>query len=385
MRRPCRLQRAQAIVEAGRPVVDARKLGFPAVGPQRTLPGMDFQASVDRADQELVRLGEHGLDTRTWFRAANALLSRVVGFDGSCWQTNDPATALITGHLTLNLPSRFPLLAANEYLADDVNKFADLAAAPHKVGLLSQATRGQPQRSQRWQEMLRPGGFDAELRVAFVDRDGQCWGSLILVRDRGRPDFDPQTTAALERLAGTLAAGLRHTMVAQQATVEPPAHGPGLVVLDRHGQVESLTQAARHWLDRLGQDPPVLAAVAASAHASGPARARVRTPAGQWLVLHGARLDGDPQGRVSVIIEPPRPDELAPLLVAAYGLSDREQAVAALVFQGRSTRQIARALQISPYTVQEHLTAIFDKVGVRSRGELVGQIFFRHCLPQIPD
>jgi DNA-binding CsgD family transcriptional regulator len=47
--------------------------------------------------------------------------------------------------------------------------------------------------------------------------------------------------------------------------------------------------------------------------------------------------------------------------------------VTALVFQGRSTRQIARALSISPYTVQEHLTSIFDKVGVRSRGELVGQ------------
>jgi DNA-binding CsgD family transcriptional regulator len=79
---------------------------------------------------------------------------------------------------------------------------------------------------------------------------------------------------------------------------------------------------------------------------------------------------------MSVIIEPPRPDELAPLLIAAYGLSDREQAVTALVFQGRSTRQIARALSVSPYTVQEHLTAVFDKVGVRSRGELVGQVFF---------
>jgi DNA-binding CsgD family transcriptional regulator len=59
--------------------------------------------------------------------------------------------------------------------------------------------------------------------------------------------------------------------------------------------------------------------------------------------------------------------------------------VAALVVQGRSTRQIARALSISPYTVQEHLTAVFDKVGVRSRGELVGQVFFRHCLPAIRD
>jgi DNA-binding CsgD family transcriptional regulator len=345
---------------------------------------MDLQTSVDLVERELVRLGEHGLDTHSWCRAADALLDRVVGFDGSCWHTIDPATVLITSHLTLNLPSRFPLLAANEYLADDVNKFADLAAAPHKVGLLSQATDGQPQRSQRWREMLRPGGFDAELRVSFVDGE-QCWGSLILVRDRGRPDFDPETMVAVQRLAATLAAGLRCTVVARQATTVQPTQGPGLVVLDRHGQVESLTPAARHWLDHLGEDPPALSAVAASARNSGPARARVRTRNGQWLILHGARLDGDPQRRVSVILEPPRPADLAPLLVAAYGLSDREQAVAALVFQGRSTRQIARALSISPYTVQEHLTAVFDKVGVRSRGELVGQVFFRHCLPAIPD
>jgi DNA-binding CsgD family transcriptional regulator len=345
---------------------------------------MDFQASVDRVERELVGLGEHELDTQTWCRAADALLGRLVGFDGSCWHTIDPATVLITSHLTLNLPSRFPLLAANEYLAEDVNKFADLAARPSPVGLLSQATDGQPERSLRWQEMLRPGGFDAELRISFVD-DAGCWGSLILVRDRGRPDFDPQTMAAVERLAGTLVTGLRRTVIARQASPEPPAQGPGLVVLDGHGQIESLTPAARHWLDHLGDDPPVLAAVAASARASGPARARARTPTGQWLILHGARLDGDPQGRTSVIIEPPRPDELAPLLVAAYGLSDREQAVTALVFQGRSTRQIARALQVSPYTVQEHLTAVFDKVGVRSRGELVGQVFFRHCLPAISD
>jgi DNA-binding CsgD family transcriptional regulator len=130
-------------------------------------------------------------------------------------------------------------------------------------------------------------------------------------------------------------------VVAQQTTSERPGQGPGLVVLDRHGQVESLTSAARHWLDELGEDPPVLSAVAASAQASGPARARVCTPTGQWLVLHGAG--------------------------------------------STATRQIARALQISPYTVQEHLTSIFDKVGVRSRGELVGQVFFRHCLPAIPE
>ena len=74
---------------------------------------MDLQTSVDRVERELVRLGEHGLDTQTWCRAADSLLGQVVPLDGSCWHTIDPATVLTTSHLTLNLPSGFPLLAAN--------------------------------------------------------------------------------------------------------------------------------------------------------------------------------------------------------------------------------------------------------------------------------
>jgi DNA-binding CsgD family transcriptional regulator len=59
-----------------------------------------------------------------------------------------------------------------------------------------------------------------------------------------------------------------------------------------------------------------------------------------------------------VIIEPAHPQEAAPLIIAAYGLSDRERAVTQLVLQGDATAEIARRLHISPLTVQDHLKQI---------------------------
>jgi DNA-binding CsgD family transcriptional regulator len=41
------------------------------------------------------------------------------------------------------------------------------------------------------------------------------------------------------------------------------------------------------------------------------------------------------------------------------------------LLKGYSTRQIVERLCLSPHTVQEHVRAAFDKVGVGSRRELV--------------
>jgi DNA-binding CsgD family transcriptional regulator len=63
--------------------------------------------------------------------------------------------------------------------------------------------------------------------------------------------------------------------------------------------------------------------------------------------------------------------QMASLYLDAHGLTPAQSRVAALVRQGRSTRQIVNELQISAYTVQEHLGAVFDKFGIGSRRELV--------------
>jgi DNA-binding CsgD family transcriptional regulator len=62
--------------------------------------------------------------------------------------------------------------------------------------------------------------------------------------------------------------------------------------------------------------------------------------------------------------------------------TEREVEVVGLVARGHSNAEIARALWLSPFTVADHIKNVFEKTGVRSRGELTGPLFFDHYLPR---
>ncbi len=51
-------------------------------------------------------------------------------------------------------------------------------------------------------------------------------------------------------------------------------------------------------------------------------------------------------------------------------LSPREQQIAAAAAAGQSNKEIARLLDISPWTVSSHLRQIFAKLGISRRLEL---------------
>jgi DNA-binding CsgD family transcriptional regulator len=55
-------------------------------------------------------------------------------------------------------------------------------------------------------------------------------------------------------------------------------------------------------------------------------------------------------------------------------LTPTEERVAALVAAGRTYREVADALFISPKTVQWNLSNIYRKLGIRSRGELPARL-----------
>ena len=76
-----------------------------------------------------------------------------------------------------------------------------------------------------------------------------------------------------------------------------------------------------------------------------------------------------------------RAADVAALLSDAYRLTAREAEVVALTVRGFSNAEIARTLWLSPWTVGDHLKNVFEKTGVRSRGELTSRLFPDHCLP----
>lgn len=110
-------------------------------------------------------------------------------------------------------------------------------------------------------------------------------------------------------------------------------------------------------------------------------RSRVPTRSGRWLLLHASRLRGTPA--VAVIIEEALSLEMASVIAAAYGLTQRERQVAERVLHGRSTKEIAAALHLSTHTVNDHLKVIFEKVGASSRGELSARVFVDHYSPRV--
>jgi len=113
---------------------------------------------------------------------------------------------------------------------------------------------------------------------------------------------------------------------------------------------------------------------------------RVLSRAGTWVILHGACLASTGGARrVAIIVEPAHPARIYPLLMSAYGLTERERDVTRLILQGSSTTQIAQELVVSAHTVQQHLKSIFDKTGVRSRRDLVAKVFYAHYEPRFRD
>jgi DNA-binding CsgD family transcriptional regulator len=356
----------------------------------------------ERAKERIAGLATRGLDAVTFWREATELVGRAVPHDFfPCWWTLDPASLLMTSHFNPGFPEVPPQWLEIEYLEDDFNKLADVVRADRPVATLLEATGGDPSRSRWYRVAIEPFGAEQELRAGLRTLDGVPWAAVSLYREPGRPEFDADEVAFLLELAPYLAEGTRRGLLIGEASDPEAPDAPGLLVLGVDLSVESMTSGVERWLAALPDGdweakqrlPSAVLAVARRAlrTAGGVdspgeiALARVLSQTGRWIVLHGAALVSDRSRRAAVIIEPAHPARIAPLLMAAYGFSEREQEVTRLVLQGASTTEIAERLFVSAHTVQDHLKSVFEKTDVRSRRELVGKVFFAYYEPRLRD
>jgi DNA-binding CsgD family transcriptional regulator len=356
-------------------------------------------ASTSTQERKLDQLAgacDRAPDELSLFEEVSRRLNEVVPFDGACWFATDPATVLASSAVRVENVEKGHCESfwERECTVEDTILFRDLARSPTAIGTLYDATGDQPTRSARYREFLAPQGYGDELRAAF--RLGEnTWGVMDIYRDRKRDAFSAREVDQVRRVAPAVASALRG--LAARTAVSAGADGPGTALFDDRGRALSLDAQARalfeeiggtQWAERPLPMTPVYAVVARAAAVRegrdrGPASARYRSPSGRWLVVHASCLtaaDGGP-GPTALTIEPAKSAQVAPIIVEAYCLTAREQDITHAVAQGLSNQEIAAALFLSPHTVRDHLKAIFAKVGVGSRGELVAKLFAEHYAP----
>lgn len=329
---------------------------------------------IDELERRAQRIALADLDLEGTCGAFDALLRRAVPYEMAAWSTLDPMTGLFTSCTVTGMakdPEREAQFFRYEYRDDEPSTFGSLLADGRTVAVLSETTGGDLDRAARYRDMLRGHGCTDELRaVLWADR--RPWGSAALYT-RGRP-FDHDDAACMAAVAPHVARGLRLVLLRAAASrpeaVDDP---PGILEVGVDGQVTTLTAPAQRWLELAGDALATAANSVAAAVRGNPgwegATSRLSLPGGRMLTLHAARTTGA-GGAVAVIVDASRSSEVAAMLVDAYGLTPRQREVLGLLLLGRSMTRIARELDISEHTVNDHRKAIYSRVGVASRSEL---------------
>ncbi|MFG2878722.1 LuxR C-terminal-related transcriptional regulator [Streptomyces sp. NPDC048337] len=353
----------------------------------RSPSGPALQAAQKRA----VRAGQQAATPVTLFEEAVPEVAVAMPFDLWAGVLLDPVTLLNTGGCFRHGVSAqwMPRMLDIEYREGDANQMPALAKQSMPVGSLASSLDGRLERSVRYRDIYRPLGLGDEMRVVLRDA-GRVWGALVLARAADRPPFSDAELAFAAGLSAPLGRALRRSLVAPTRAMRSGTSGIALLAADY--SVISTSSTAAAWFAELAEEPARGGGLPASAYSvaaaarrseSGGSRACVRTRTGGWAALEGWRLEAHEEPRVALSIGPAAPSDQVEALIKAYALTPRECAVLTQVLRGASTKEISHRLRLSEYTVQDHLKAIFDKTGVRSRRELMGHVFFRHYLPDI--
>ncbi|MDQ0665485.1 hypothetical protein QFZ35_003983 [Arthrobacter ulcerisalmonis] len=277
-----------------------------------------WEERAERARRDITALAAGGMALDDLYTSALAVVQREVPFEQGCWAAVDPDSMVMTSVTNWQpwpvgrdqFEEYFLRFAQSEYSGQEPNTFAELLRRPRPIARISDAPHREVVRSVRINDLLKPLGFEHELRAAFR-ADEACWGVGSIFREGGA-DFTDREVEFLGAVAATLAAATRAAVRVVHPT-GPAAVGPVIVLAGLHGDLRAATSAAASWLSEVEEAAPgrfsqTLYWVVAQAHAaaSGTARARMRDARNNWVVLQASRLiTGDDPEQMVVTVEPP--------------------------------------------------------------------------------
>jgi DNA-binding CsgD family transcriptional regulator len=339
---------------------------------------------LQRVGSDLQELIGRDLTANEFLAAAGDRLRSTIGFDQFCVRICDPETSMPIAAVGDTDCETAPITYRHEYSGRDFATLPGMREEGTQVAVLSEVTAGRLERSGRWREVLEPMGVPYEL-TGLATRNGRVWGHVMLYRKGPSRDFDGQAAAALGRALGPLAEGIRRGFLGPDGPAATrgasPEETPAVVVLDGENRICESTPLPSEWATAMavpGRFVSPLAlqvvAIAARADPTHSALTRLRRPNGGWLSVHATAMGSPDPERVAIVIQPARTADVAQLMFASLSLTRGEQTVVEQVLQGRSTKEIAAHLYLSPHTVQDRMKSIFTKLGVRSRREVVALV-----------
>ena len=231
-----------------------------------------------------------------------------------------------------------------------------------------------------YREFYRPLGIEHQMAISIP-----APASLVIgiVFNRRRPDFSERERLLLDLLRPHVVKAYENAEVVTQLKrrLDRPVGQDGahdVVVLDRHYRVRWWTERTRRqigeYLDEVGNArrlPDRLERWVRGQHASITQDAEAPSPRAPLVIERPTkrlvlRLVSDPVGDQHLLLLEEQCRAVGGAL-ESLGLTRRESEVLRWVIEGKTNREIATILALSPLTVRTHLEHMFAKLGVETR------------------
>jgi DNA-binding CsgD family transcriptional regulator len=221
---------------------------------------------------------------------------------------------------------------------------------------------------------------------ACIPASGRWTAALQIYRREAAHPFRPGEVAFLRLMAPTIGAALHAAFARERALIAAPTDAPdasGILMLNPDASIRFSTPAGEVWCrlvqdaERHGHGPlpsAVWSAVAGLRTGHSPRPAGVVTAASR---VGPVRVEASPSGDdggIAVVISPDRPPA-PPDVPAHWPLTHQQGRLVGLLIRGHSNRRIGDALTMSENTVEWHLRNVYERLGVRSRTQLLARFF----------